>query len=433
MPADNWEHIINLVTGWTLPDRADIIDKSKGDGGIPWLNVSIKGVDNDRVAINSLHGDGNGATIQFWSGSGKGVKKHEANITFVGMEKGKQYWEASALVLRNLVYGNFSSANLNTSIPGAPSPEKGIDLHTFSQLAKSFDAAGNFFARHTEVIKQWAEALGSEQASWKGTAASAFWHMLDQLHTKYENYLSQLRPPGFTPANVSSSTGYVSTTLHGESLIGAEVALYKLVSDLYYYQQNFFWRRAAPIGITRPDSTTASFRAAADPRDILLELVRDITEWVGIHQAPFVYFEYTSMPTGDGGYAAYDTVTTLPGFQESTHWGALKDTSTWGGIANEAVSRWRDNVSKNLDELAIPSVAVLQKEWSRVLDPNWNTKFTFGDTTSGGLSAIVEREKADADKDKAAREADERSKEQQADADRRAAAAQKDADERYKK
>ncbi|MEU0949409.1 AAWKG family protein [Streptomyces canus] len=397
MAIDNWEHIINLVTGWTLPERAEVTDNAKGDSGIPWLNVDIKSVSREDMNLhNEWHPDGMGATIQFWGGSGHNVSKYEANVTFANIDKGKQFWEASEFALWHLAYNNFTSLNLDAPVSGAPSAANGIDLHSFSKLAKSYDAAGDFFTKHTETLKQWTEALGDEQASWKGTAAGVFWHLVDDLHTKYENFSNELRPPGFTPSSTSPSTGYQSTTLHGDSLIGAETALHKLYTDMYSTYEKFFWQQASPIQITQADGSTTSYNSPADPRDILLNILEDITNWAAAHQASHVVMTTRSGSNGTGGNYSYDNWDTQDGYQESPHWGSLADMSTWGAIANEAVNRWKNNVSTNLDTPTIPMVTELQNAFSRVLDPNWNTKFAFDDTSTADLASEFQQEQAEA-------------------------------------
>ncbi|MFG2632258.1 AAWKG family protein, partial [Streptomyces sp. NPDC048473] len=385
MAVDNWEHILHLVTGWTLPERSEITG-AKGDSGIPWMNVSIKEIGNSLSPTNSL-GE-MGATFQFYTGKGNSVGMYQADISYTDISLGKQFWTRTDFALSNLL-NNHTTVGLADPVGGAPAGTGGVDMHTFSKVAASFDAAGDFFANRTEILKQWLESLGDEQAAWKGKAASVFWNLLDDLHSKYENFTAQLRPPGFQPQNHSlANPGYQTTTLHGDSLIGAELSLHNAIQKLYDQYNKFFWQQAQPISYTMADGSSASQNLPADPRDIMNQLMADIANWITGHN--WNHVTYTS--SGQGGYNGHGTAPTWgtsDGFSSSPSWGNLQDTSTWSAIANEAVRRWTTNVQTNLDTPAVPVVTELQQNWTRVLDPNWNTRFAFEDRATGGGQSVT--------------------------------------------
>ncbi|HEY5834686.1 AAWKG family protein [Streptomyces sp.] len=387
MAVDNWEHIINLMTGWTLPERSAVTG-AKGDSGIPWMNVKIHRIGLDDSPTNSLHDMG--ATFQFYTGSGGSVDMYQADVNYVGLDQAKQYWERSEFALWHLVFNNFQTTGLYAPVGGAPTGTNGVDLHDFAKRARSFDAAGDFFAQHTQTLKQWLDALGSEQAAWKGKAAGVFWHLLDDLHNKYENFTAQLRPPGFQPSSASPSTGYQSSTLHGDSLIGAEVALHGGLRQLYQTYENFFWQRGTPISITRANGSGDSQQAPADPRDILNQIMADIAQWIQQYN-----WSQVTVTTGGSGYMGNPTAPlweASASFSSSPAWGNLQDTSTWSAIANEAVRRWTSNVEANLDTPSHPVVSQLQQSWVRVMDPGWNTKFAFEDTSRRSLDTELQQE-----------------------------------------
>jgi hypothetical protein len=233
------------------------------------------------------------------------VGKYEADIRYADLSKGKQFWYQGDFALWHLVYNNFQSTGFN-AIGGAPSDTGGVDLHSFVKAAQSFDQAGNFFTQHTETLKQWLDSLGSENPAWMGKAADVFWHLIDDLHRKYENFASELRPPGFQPTNTSVAyPGYQSTTLHGDSLIGAEVALHDALANLYAAHYNFYWQKGSPIPTTQADGSQAQYQPPADPRDILNHIMGEIASWVATYNAPNVNYR-------QGGYTDEHNVG-LPG------------------------------------------------------------------------------------------------------------------------
>ncbi|MFM9498993.1 AAWKG family protein [Streptomyces galilaeus] len=405
MAIDNWEHILALLTGWTLPDRS-AVTSTKGDSGIPWVNVSIK--KKGLADPTNVLGD-HGATFQFYTGSGDRISMYQADVSYADVSLGKQYWTRTGNALEHMLY-DFTSLNVSDPYGGAPSPANAVDLRDFSRVAAAFDIAGDFFQQRTEILKQWLESLGKEQAAWKGTAASVFYDLIDDLRAKYEHFTSELRPPGFASANHSlANSGYQPTTLHGDDLIGAERNLYKAYEKLYETYRNFYWRNGQAISYTQADGSTGSGRLAADPRDVLNEIMADIAQWITVHNWNNVrygtYQELTGDPGGNG-YRSYEKWTAVDGFSSTVTWGNLQDTSTWSAVANEAVSRWTRNVQTNLDAPALPVVSELQRDWSRVLDPGWNPRFAFTDMPSTSLEQRYQADQQEAQQQKLQQQAE---------------------------
>ncbi|MFE6894444.1 AAWKG family protein, partial [Streptomyces sp. NPDC057694] len=398
MAVDNWEHTISLLTGWDMPGR-DNITGSKGEGGIPWLNVDIKKIDRNIHPQNELLDMG--ASFQFYTRKGKDdVAMYQATVHYPDLSAGKAFWERGDAALVSLV-NNFQSAGASSPYGGDPTVTTGVDLHSFAKTAASFDAAGDFFAKHTETLKQWLESLGKEDAAWKGTAAGVFYDLLDDLHNKYEHFTGELRPPGFSPANQSlAMPGYRSTTLHGDQLIGAELALHNAYSRLYDYHNKFFWRNAQPINVNRADGSTLAHNLPADPRDILNEMMADIAEFITRHNWPNILVNTREVRNGHYGTAEVTKWVAGPDLTSSPIWGDLKDTSTWSAVSNDAIGRWTNNVKTNLDAPARPVVDELREHWSRVLDPSWNTRFAFQDLPGADLAQKYAQDKAQADADK---------------------------------
>ncbi|MGW2101527.1 AAWKG family protein [Streptomyces olivaceoviridis] len=394
MAAQSWEEIVHLLTGWSTVARADVT-KVTGDSGIPWINYSFKAGgktfdSEDDFLAWIVPKDGNkGWHFEFFtSGGGKAARKCRADITYLDDPSFHGFWGRSDASLSSLLT-NYSSLKGEVSVrgDGAP-PVDGVQLKTFAELAWSFDAAGDFFKQQTEVLAEWKRQLGSEKASWKGNAAGAFWLLVDDLHKKYENYTSQLQPPGFSPQHRSPSTGYVSKTLHGDDLIGAEQSLYKAYTDLYKIYSDFFWQRGKPITTSLPDGSKTEQNIPADPQDVLNQVFSEMRNWIFDHNSRQILEEVDTQNNTIIG------ATFTSNFSEDTAFGGLTSTSTWHAVVQEAMNRWTTNIETNLDAPARQVLETLQKDWSRVLDSSWNPAYSFSDTGSS-LTSDVQQENGD--------------------------------------
>ena len=390
MAVDNWEHIINLMTGFTLGERKDIMGAT-GDGGVPWLAVDIKR--KNRLDLRRPeqwpHNDGNGWFIQFYTGQGGDVQKYEANVTFTDQTAGRQYWQRSNDALKLLVQPPYKTLGMSSGSGGSPTLDSGVDLASFTTAAKSFDTAGDFFNKHSEILKQWTESLGDENAAWKGKAAGVFYDLINNLHDKYETFKTELTPPGFSPSHVSVESGYPSKTLHGDSLITAQVALHTALQHMYDEFLKFMYRSAQPIEVTKPDGQRTTEIIDGDTRNVLNYMMIEVAQWIETHNSPNVHARPPITVHGPPKF------TTDSSYSDTTVWGNLKDSSTWAAIANEALYRWRTNVETNLDVPARAEVATLQQTWSRVLNPGWNKAFAFEDKNPQTLKEDLQQDKID--------------------------------------
>ncbi|GHA34265.1 MULTISPECIES: AAWKG family protein [Streptomyces] len=394
MAAQSWEDILHLLTGWP-PVKRDDVTKVSGDSGIPWINYSFKpggkqfDSDDDFFALIVPKEPNKGWHFEFFtSGGGKAARKCRVDISYLDDPSFHGYWGRSDASLSNLLT-NYSSVkgDLGAGADGAPSVD-GVQLKSFAELAWSFDAAGDFFRQQAAVLADWKHQLGSERAAWKGNAAGAFWLLIDDIHKKYENYISQLQPPGFSPQHRSPSTGFVSKTLHGDDLIGAEQSLYKAYTDLHKIYSDFYWQQGKPITTSLPDGSKTEQHIPADPLDVLNQVFVEVGRWIIDHNSRQI-LERVNTQTSQIIGAAFTS-----DFSEDTAFGGLTATSTWHAMVQEAQNRWITNIETNLDAPARQVLETLQKDWSRVLDPSWNPAYSFSDTSST-LTSDVQQESND--------------------------------------
>ncbi|MET8832058.1 AAWKG family protein [Streptomyces sp. NPDC004610] len=413
MAVDNWEHIINLMTGFTLGERGEIME-AKGDGGVPWLtNINIQELGKPargQVLVQRVNADGMGATFQFFSGTGSGVRLYQADVGFTDQTAGRQYWQRSYDALVGLARSPYSTVGASSNYGGSPSQENGVDLRSFTTLALSFDKAGTFFNSHAEILKQWTEALGDENASWKGTAAGVFWDLINLLYEKYEHFKSELSPPGFSSTATAVATNHSSPTIHGNSLIEAENALHRAYVNMFDDFVKFMYRSATPITVSHPDGSQSGRNIDGDPRAVLVDIMNELIVWINNYNTSKTgMIEGTADDDGQqyGDYVSDDKWLTLPDYRDSTVWGNLKDQSTWSAISNEARYRWRVNIETNLDTPARAEVKTLQENWSRVLNPGWNTAFAFDDASTVSLTQAFQQDQLDKQEEEAENAANE--------------------------
>ncbi|MFI5635348.1 AAWKG family protein, partial [Streptomyces sp. NPDC051664] len=381
MGAENWEQIIQLLTGFQLPDRNKITTKSvkDGDSNVPWIKVELKTIPAIDHFTNTISNNGLSWQFQFYERNGTDkVTMHQATVTIVDQLEGAQYWQRSEEALKMLLNEPYATNGSLDTENGAPGATKGIDLKSFTTLAQSFDQVGTFFKTHTETLKQWTEALGKENNAWGGVAAGVFWNLINNLHEEYDSYRLALMPANWQPEQTSRSTNYTSSTLHGDSVIGAEVELYKALTEIQDAYGKYITRSAAPITVTFPDGESRSTTVDGDTRMVMWEVMMETLQFLWDHNYTNILFRSNVGDLPDDGWNNPDRswIGTTPAFRDTTAWGKLSDISTWTGIAHEAVRRWTNNVETNLD---VPSRAAFQElgqGWSRQLDPIWNSAFT---------------------------------------------------------
>ncbi|MFQ6144473.1 AAWKG family protein [Streptomyces seoulensis] len=387
MAADTWEDIISLVTGTTLPKSADVA-AIKGDGAAPWLNVKIKKV---RPVLDppQLLTPGVGGVLHFFSYDKGYASMWEAQVTY-SPQLNRDYTAKSGDALNRMLHDHKSDDS-----------SQGIDLRSFTSVAKAFDAAGRLFMGATLLTSSWYDRMGAENAAWKGTAANVFRGMLDDLRKRYEYYYHELMPTHFKSANTSVSTGYQAFTFHGDEVIAAENRLYETYQELADQFGKFYWRGGRTISGTNADGSSTDMNPPADPASVLDELMWDMAWWIQSYNSKRV-LKKTRVTDGAESWLP------MSGFNAWSHWGHLKDQSTWAAMAQEAVNRWTSNIKTNLD---IPGSDIVHDKlndgWTQALNPAWNTLFGFSDLPLANLDSEYQKEKAEKQQEDAQHQAEE--------------------------
>lgn len=420
MVDDYWATAVKLFTGYPMPDRSTLFTNLTGDGDhgkIPMINVTIEQVEFSMSTTGGPDIDGHDYVIPFYNfgtdGSHASSKTkptlRRALIDFVnaggqdikhgdvtnsvwgdaddaaldGSALG-QYISGSAKALEALAHKPYSTQGLKVS-GGAVADASAVDLHTFSDTAKSFDRVATFFGKHADTLQQWKDSLGKEQSAWKGKAAGVFWHLLDTVHKNYDEYSDQMHPKGFTGAH-SEVGGYTTVSKQGDALIDAENSLLAELRELSRINGQWHNGVFADYQFMAEDPTMQYLTGIANPYAIVYSLLSEVERWAATHNRTQVtmttskHITYVSGYMGNGVPITETNVTygagsdykeNFPGF------GNLSVIDTWRALGNKAVERWNEGVDDHLVPPAKTSLSNVNNAWIRaqqVLDKVVTTK-----------------------------------------------------------
>lgn len=427
MVDDYWATAVKLFTGYPVPDRSTLFTNLTGDadhGKIPLLNVAIEQVKFSMSTVGGPNIDGHDYVIPFYIAGSDGPHSnaqpvlHRALIDFInangvdikseGSEFGNvtdafwsdsddaaldgsplgQYITGSVKALFALGFTPYSTQGLKVS--GAAVPDaSAVDMKTFSDTAKAFDRVTTFFSNHATTLQQWKDSLGKEQSAWKGKAAGVFWHLIDQLHKNYDNYVEQMHPGDFNPTSYSEIGGYASISKQGDALIMAEKQLLGELRQLHYVGAQWMSGTNSGYAVMSEDPTMRSLTGIANPYAIAYSLVSEIERWAATHNRTQVTLTistgHKTIPTGyQNGPVEVPTSTkeygTTADFKENfPGLGNLGAMSTWQAVGNTAVTRWNEGVDKFLVPQGKTSLSNVNNTWIRaqqVLDDVLTTKST---------------------------------------------------------
>ncbi|MBK6018615.1 AAWKG family protein [Streptomyces sp. MBT53] len=422
-PDDYFAQAVTDFTGYTIPTRSSLFTKlsSSNDdsfGNLKLFRMDIQGMDMrsvtaaDYSAIGGWHvNSGEDYDLAFYDAGGDGahssVEMKKARIVMIGVtvdENGRatlwsggdivgggafegsyshvqwdsgpmaQYISGSKLVLDHILVSPYSTQGFSYSGLSVVDANA-VDMLSFETTGQSFDRVVQFFKDHSDIVNQWMTSLGEDQAAWKGKAASLFWHLLDELKTNYDGYVSQLGGSDYTATNTTLG-GYVPKSKLSDALAAAQQALKQAITDL-----QTAWSNWASDG-------------QHDPHYHVKKILDEISQWVINNNINHVLEETTA-----AGETAVTTYSTTDAFKQTVpEYGDLTQKTTWQKVADAAVKSWSDHADSLLKQPSIDALSNVKNAWADVEDAFAQEVKNKNNET---LSEVLQKEENEIAEDKA--------------------------------
>lgn len=395
-PDDYFAQAVTYFTGYTIPTRSSLFTKlsSKSDdsfGDLKLFRMEISRTDvrpvtaADYSAVSGWHvNSGEDYDLAFYDGDGDGahdfVLMNKARIVMIGVtvdangratlwdggqitgggafegsyshtqwDSGPmaQYISGSKLVLDHLLTAPYTTQGFEYSGLSVVDANV-VDMLSFENTGQSFDRVVQFFKDHSDIVNQWMTSLGEDQSAWKGKAASLFWHLLDELKTNYDGYVSQLGGSEYTATN-STLGGYVPKSKLSDALAAAQLALKNALTNL-----QTAWSDWASDG-------------QHDPHYHVKKILDEVSQWVINNNINHVMKKYNAVYSRGGG-STVTYYTTAEFKQVHPEYGNLEDKTTWQKISDAAVKSWSDHADVKLKQPSIDALSAVKNAWADVQD-----------------------------------------------------------------
>ncbi|WP_026151699.1 AAWKG family protein [Streptomyces prunicolor] len=338
----------SAIGGWQV-NKGEDYDLAFYDAGGDGAHNSVK-MKKARIVMIGVTVDGNGRATLWSGGQVTGGGAFEGSYSHVQWDSGPmaQYISGSKLVLDHMLASPYSTQGFSYSGLSVIDANA-VDMLSFENTGQSFDRVVQFFKDHSDIVDKWMTSLGEDQASWKGKAASLFWHLLDELKTNYNGYVSQLGGSDYTAAN-STLGGYVPKSKLSDALAAAQQALKQAVTDL-----QTAWNDWASDG-------------QHDPHYHVKKILDEISQWVINNNINHVLSSHHSTYSQYGG-GTYTSYSTDANFKQSVpEYGDLTQHTTWQKVADAAVKSWSDHADAKLKQPSIDALSNVKNAWADVQD-----------------------------------------------------------------
>jgi hypothetical protein len=309
-----------------------------------------------------------------------GGGKFEGSYSHTQWDSGPmaQYISGSKLAIDRLV-NNYSTEDFEfagLSVTDANT----VDLTSFVSAAQSFDRAMQFFKDHSDTVAGWMKSLGEDQAAWKGTAASLFWHLLKELKTNYDGYVSQLGGRDY-------SAGYIYGDYHPKSKISDALVKAMLAAHDAAVTVQKAWDDWATDG-------------KHDPHYHLTQVLDSVSKFVIDNNINHVQSKTSTYSGYQGSSYTSTSYSTDAGFKQVSEYGDLTQKTTWQNISAAAVKSWADYADKKVGGPSKTALSTLKNAWIDVVDAidkeikNKNTE-TLEEVLAKEKQEIAEKEAKD--------------------------------------
>ncbi|MFJ9247190.1 AAWKG family protein [Streptomyces sp. NPDC101776] len=368
----------SAIGGWQV-NKGEDYDLAFYDAGGDGAHNSVS-MKKARIVMIGVTVDGTGRATLWSGGEVTGGGAFEGSYSHVQWDSGPmaQYISGSKLVLDHILASPYSTQGFEYSGLSVIDANV-VDMLTFENTGQSFDRVVQFFKDHSDTVNQWMTSLGEDQAAWKGKAASLFWHLLDELKTNYDGYVSQLGGSDYTATN-STLGGYVPKSKLSDALAAAQQALKQAITDL-----QTAWTDWASDG-------------QHDPHYHVKKILDGISQWVINNNINHVLSKSTTT-TSQYGTSTSTSYSTDAAFKQSVpDYGDLTQVTTWQKVADAAVKSWSDHADSKLKQPSIDALSNVKNAWADVEDAFAQEVKNKNNET---LSEVLQKEENEIAEDKA--------------------------------
>ncbi|MYR63989.1 hypothetical protein GTY54_49905, partial [Streptomyces sp. SID625] len=396
---DTWAALVAHLTGYPVPKRSTLFEKLTSDHGGPLFRMDFQDHDVEEVLKSGFEVNGHeDYDIWFFTGPGSAQLK-QARIVFEGTAQdedghiiwadtsgktaedvktgaGSEFTDYNKDTMSNEVLSQYmngprtalldlyNGSTTNTSFGGLSVPDTAaVDLSTFHSTGESFDHAAKFFKDYATIIQGWEDALGKDDAVWKGESADIFRSLLTKTRENYEAYIDAFNGSG-------DKTGE-GETVYSRALSQAKAAVQKAAQQLLEAWQE--WAQSPYY----------------EPIRVLGYVLDELARWVEENNVKKTGLYMTTSYTSTVYYAK-----TKDGFtQHHPKYGDLADKAAWKKVGEEAVRIWNEAV----DHYLVHPAATVQSDLNNTfldLGREFTDNIPKPKTTSTA-SADYEKKKAD--------------------------------------
>ncbi|MFJ8885634.1 AAWKG family protein [Streptomyces sp. NPDC102402] len=428
-PDDVWAALVTHITGYPVPDRSTVFDTLRSDHGGKLFRMDIQEKSLGLLVKDSgfLMNAGEDYDIWFFD-SGKKYSIRQARIVFEGRVKAgdeiifaapgsddvhdaqvregneftdynkdkmstvalARYMNGPRAALLQLLTGSTKEARFSDL--GVPTAGV-VDLNSFDETGRSFDFAAKFFKDHAEVLKDWEERFGRDDAGWKGEAAEVFRGLVKKIRENYDSYVETF--------NNTSGTGDeagTGSTVYSRALSLGRSYLVDAANDLL--DAWLAWAKSAYY----------------DPHQVLRYVLDELGRWVDQHNVDKSEIQsYTSQYNTTISHSPKEGFT-----QVHPEYGDLTDIANWAKVGDAAVKLWSQGIDDYLGKPAAKVQSALNNHFLE-LGNDFSDNIPEPKSTSTAAEEYEEKKLKD-EQD----EADKKLKEAQDEADR-----QRDEDRAY--
>ncbi|MFB8120927.1 AAWKG family protein [Streptomyces sp. NPDC055962] len=360
-PDDVWAALVTHITGYPVPDRSTVFDTLRSDHGGKLFRMDIQEKSLGLLVKDSgfLMNAGEDYDIWFFD-SGKKYSIRQARIVFEGRVKAgdeiifaspgsdnvhdaqvregneftdynkdkmstvalARYMNGPRAALIQLLTGSTKDARFSDL--GVPTAGV-VDLNSFDETGRSFDFAAKFFKDHAEVLKDWEERFGRDDASWKGEAAEVFRGLVKKIRENYDSYVETFNNTSGTGDEAGSGS-----TVYSRALSLGRSYLVDAANDLL--DAWLAWAKSPYY----------------DPHQVLRYVLDELGRWVDQNNVDKSEIQsYTSQ--------YHTTISHKPkeGFtQVHPDYGDLTDIANWAKVGDAAVKLWSQGIDDYLGKPA---------------------------------------------------------------------------------